>query len=205
MKKYNPIDKGGIVILGETERIFKILISGRRDERDAVYAGLIEKSLAIDYAQLRKLILGALQDEYSVDKVSKNTGKEEARRRLLSSLGRVAEGHKKAEEYLKAHTDKAKEPDDGSRYWAFRVLVEMESKELEPLAKRIIQRDDYREVVYLAKAFLASRGKGLLDDILDALAAAISAKLAHKNPISIPEIKQIDSRGIRMEIVYGKP
>jgi len=42
------------------------------------------------------------------------------------------------------------------------------------------------------------------DDILDALAAAISAKFAHKNLISIPEEEQRDSKGIRMEIVYGR-
>jgi len=35
--------------------------------------------------------------------------------------------------------------------------------------------------------------------------AAISAKFAHNNPITIPEKPQKDSKGIRMEMVYGTP
>jgi len=40
------------------------------------------------------------------------------------------------------------------------------------------------------------------DDILDALVAAIVAKIGYKDLISIPEKEQRDSKEIRMEIVY---
>jgi predicted RNase H-like nuclease len=40
------------------------------------------------------------------------------------------------------------------------------------------------------------------DDILDALAAAVTAKTGFNRFLTIPEIPPVDSKGLRMEMVY---
>ena len=40
------------------------------------------------------------------------------------------------------------------------------------------------------------------DDIIDALAVAVTAKIGFNRLLTIPEIPQIDSKGLRMEMVY---
>lgn len=61
-----------------------------------------------------------------------------------------------------------------------------------PLSKEIIDRSYNRK--YLSK-----------DDVLDALAAAITAKLGFNRFFTIPENPPIDSNGLRMEMVYFIP
>jgi len=41
------------------------------------------------------------------------------------------------------------------------------------------------------------------DDILDALSAAVTAAVGVQRLVSVPEIPEFDSRGLRMEIVHG--
>ena len=43
-----------------------------------------------------------------------------------------------------------------------------------------------------------------LDDIVDALVAALTAKYGHGNLKTLPEVPQIDSHGIAMEMVIDE-
>lgn len=56
--------------------------------------------------------------------------------------------------------------------------------------------------IYSTLAKSIPRKRALYDDIIDALAAAISARLAWKEPLILGN-KEVDSRNLRMEIVYG--
>jgi predicted RNase H-like nuclease len=54
-------------------------------------------------------------------------------------------------------------------------------------------------------AFIANRKNGAaLDDILDALAVAVTARYASGNPLTLPQSPKKDLEGLPMEIVYFK-
>ena len=47
-----------------------------------------------------------------------------------------------------------------------------------------------------------TRSEVAKDDIIDALAAAVTAKIGFNRFLTIPESSKIDSKGLRMEMVY---
>ncbi|KMQ52280.1 hypothetical protein CHISP_0961 [Chitinispirillum alkaliphilum] len=62
-----------------------------------------------------------------------------------------------------------------------------------------LYHDSHEIVEYAAESY---RGKLFLDDILDSMVLALTAFLENKNIRSVPENRETDEYGLKMEIVY---
>jgi predicted RNase H-like nuclease len=69
--------------------------------------------------------------------------------------------------------------------------------------RRVLQSAyPFADSIFLdALPYLKNRGVAR-DDVLDALSAAITARLARSRLMSLPDVPEIDTHGLRMEMVY---
>ena len=145
----------------------------------------------------------------SLDKASQVNFKYTKKKLPRQTIGIISK-IRKVDEFL--NTEKAarsviRETHPELCFWALAGCHSMINRKKEP--NGLLDRERVLQSIFLLTkdvvdhASKAYRRKEVAkDDILDALAAAITAKLGFGRFSTIPEIPPIDSKGLRMEMVY---
>jgi hypothetical protein len=140
------------------------LVGRRAGEKYKAMEQLKLAPTRVDRPLLRKLLLDAIEGDFSVAREKKlhdrSIGK--VRSWLLAALGKVADDDPAAHATVIKHVFQEDEPYEWTRYWALESVVTRADPKATEIAKKVAERDEHPMVRTLAYAYLAQEDEKAL-------------------------------------------
>jgi hypothetical protein len=142
-------------------KVYDALIGQRLTDKYKAMEMLSDKSLRIDRAMLRTLILRAIREEFYVGREIELDDPDIAFTRswLLNVLGQVADDNDEAIQALRKHVKLSEEPNRWGRFWALQGLIVSANPLAHEVAAQVAEGKHEDELLAstLALAYMASR------------------------------------------------
>lgn len=142
-------------------KVYEALIVQRLTDKYKAIELLNDKSMRIDRAVLRTLVMKAIRDEYYVGRETELDDADIAFTRswLLNVLGHVANGDQDAMLVVRKHLKPSEEPNRWGRFWALEGLIAGGNPHVHEIAAQVAESRSEDDLLAstLATAYLASQ------------------------------------------------